>query len=149
SSRASCRSSSCSSTVRSPVTPGSGRRSATSGCADRRPIRAVGSWARTAGSPPSRSCARAAGGRPDVAVTNGSNGAITGGLYDAIVIGGGHNGLVTAAYLGKAGLRTIVLERRGSLGGAAGTTELAPGVRVPTLAHTVGRLRPSVVRELE
>ncbi|HEV7605328.1 MAG TPA: NAD(P)/FAD-dependent oxidoreductase [Candidatus Limnocylindrales bacterium] len=69
--------------------------------------------------------------------------------YDAIVIGGGHNGLVTAAYLGKAGLRTVVLERQGRLGGAVGTTELAPGAHVPTLAHTVGRLRPSVVRDLE
>ncbi|MEO8438334.1 MAG: NAD(P)/FAD-dependent oxidoreductase [Chloroflexota bacterium] len=69
--------------------------------------------------------------------------------YDAIVIGGGHNGLVTAAYLGKAGLRTVVLERRETLGGAVGTSELAPGARVPTLAHTVGRLRPSVVRDLD
>ena len=69
--------------------------------------------------------------------------------YDAIVIGGGHNGLVTAAYLGVAGLRTVVLERRETLGGAAGTSELAPGARVPTLAHTVGRLRPSVVRDLD
>ena len=69
--------------------------------------------------------------------------------YDAIVIGGGHNGLVTAAYLGLAGLRTVVLERRETLGGAAGTSELAPGARVPTLAHTVGRLRPSVVRDLD
>jgi phytoene dehydrogenase-like protein len=69
--------------------------------------------------------------------------------YDAIVVGGGHNGLVTAAYLGKAGLRTVVLERRETLGGAAGTSELAPGARVPTLAHTVGRLRPSVVRDLD
>jgi len=68
--------------------------------------------------------------------------------YDAIVIGGGHNGLVTAAYLGRAGLRTVVLERREAVGGAAATSELAPGARVPTLAHTVGRLRPSVVREL-
>ena len=69
--------------------------------------------------------------------------------YEAIVIGGGHNGLVTAAYLGRAGLRTVVLERRNVLGGAAATSELAPGARVPTLAHTVGRLRPSVVRELD
>jgi phytoene dehydrogenase-like protein len=68
--------------------------------------------------------------------------------YDAVVIGGGHNGLVTAAYLARAGLSTVVLERRSDVGGAAGTTELAPGARVPTLAHTVGRLRPSVWREL-
>ena len=68
--------------------------------------------------------------------------------YDAIVVGGGHNGLVTAAYLGKAGLRTLVLERRETTGGAAETSQLAPGVRVPTLAHTVGRLRPSIVRDL-
>jgi len=69
--------------------------------------------------------------------------------YDAVVIGGGHNGLVAAAYLGKAGLRTVVLERRPTVGGAAATSELAPGARVPTLAHTVGRLRPSVVRDLD
>src|SRR3954464_13464601 len=69
--------------------------------------------------------------------------------YDAIVVGGGHNALVTAAYLGKAGLRTVVLERRETVGGAIGTTELAPGARVPTLAHPVGRLRPSVVRDLD
>ena len=69
--------------------------------------------------------------------------------YDAVVIGGGHNGLVAAAYLGKAGLRTLVLERRKTVGGAAATSELAPGVWVPTLAHTVGRLRPSVVRDLD
>ena len=68
--------------------------------------------------------------------------------YDAIVVGAGHNGLVTAAYLGKAGLRTLLLERRETTGGAAETSQLAPGVRVPTLAHTVGRLRPSIVRDL-
>jgi phytoene dehydrogenase-like protein len=75
--------------------------------------------------------------------TDGANG------YDAVVIGGGHNGLVAATYLGKAGLRTVVLERRETLGGATITSELAPGIRVPTLAHTVGRLRPSVVRDLD
>ena len=68
--------------------------------------------------------------------------------YDAVVIGGGHNALVTAAYLARAGRRVIVLERRDRIGGAAETAELG-GVRVPRLAHTVGRLRPSVVRDLD
>ena len=71
------------------------------------------------------------------------------GRWDAVVVGGGHNALITAAYLARAGLRTLVLERRDRIGGAADTTELAPGVRGPTLAHTVGRLRASVVRELD
>jgi phytoene dehydrogenase-like protein len=77
-----------------------------------------------------------------------STGADPGGDWDAVVIGGGHNGLVTAAYLGRAGWRVLVLERRARPGGAVETSEVAPGFRVPTLAHTVGRLRPSVVREL-
>ena len=68
--------------------------------------------------------------------------------WDAVVIGGGHNALVTAAYLAKGGMRTIVLERRDHVGGAAETTQLAKGIRVPTLAHTVGRLRPSVQKDL-
>ena len=68
--------------------------------------------------------------------------------YDAIVVGGGHNALVTAAYLAKAGKRVIVLERRGHVGGAAETGELG-GVRVPRLADTVGRLRPSVAKDLD
>jgi phytoene dehydrogenase-like protein len=69
--------------------------------------------------------------------------------WDAIVIGAGHNGLVTAAYLAKAGLRTLVLERRDRPGGIADTVELAPGARVPALLHTVGRLRPTVLRDLD
>jgi phytoene dehydrogenase-like protein len=69
--------------------------------------------------------------------------------WDAVVIGGGHNGLVAAAYLANGGLRTLVLERRERLGGAADTSDLGPGLRVPTLAHTVGRLRPSVQRDLD
>jgi len=67
--------------------------------------------------------------------------------YDAVVVGGGHNGLVTAAYLARAGRRVLVLERRDHVGGAAETGQL-DGVRVPRLADTVGRLRPSVVRDL-
>jgi phytoene dehydrogenase-like protein len=70
------------------------------------------------------------------------------GPWDAIVVGGGHNALVCAAYLGRAGLRTIVLEARDAVGGALATTELVPGVRVPTYAHTVGRLRGSIARDL-
>lgn len=68
--------------------------------------------------------------------------------YDAIVIGGGHNGLVTAAYLAKAGRRVIVLERREKVGGILDTVEIAPGVRAPGVAHTVGRLRRSVIEDL-
>ena len=68
--------------------------------------------------------------------------------YDAIVVGAGHNGLVCAAYLARAGLRTIVLERRERVGGAAETNELLPGVRVPRLAHTCGRIRPQVAKDL-
>ena len=70
------------------------------------------------------------------------------GRWDAIVVGGGHNGLVCSAYLARAGLRTLLLEQRDAVGGAVGTTEIAPSARVPTLAHTVGRLAPTVAREL-
>ena len=52
--------------------------------------------------------------------------------YDAIVIGGGHNGLVTAAYLAKAGQRVLLLERRATLGGAAATEEIFPGFKIDT-----------------
>ena len=69
--------------------------------------------------------------------------------YDAIVLGAGHNGLVAAAYLARAGRSVLVLERRDRVGGTADTAELAPGVRGPAVAHTVGRLRPSIARELD
>jgi phytoene dehydrogenase-like protein len=68
--------------------------------------------------------------------------------WDAIVVGGGHNGLVCAAYLAQGGLRTLLLEQREHVGGALDTTALAPGARLPLLAHTVGRLAPHVVHEL-
>src|SRR5918999_1612480 len=69
--------------------------------------------------------------------------------YDAVVIGGGHNGLVAAAYLGKAGLRVLVLERRHVLGGAAVTEEVFPGFRFSVASYVVSLLRPEIIRELD
>ena len=72
--------------------------------------------------------------------------------YDAIVIGGGHNGLVSAAYLARSGARTLVLESRATLGGAA-TTEApwadAPHLRVTRLSYVMSLMPPTIVRELE
>jgi phytoene dehydrogenase-like protein len=69
--------------------------------------------------------------------------------YDVVLIGAGHNGLTAAAYLARAGRRVLVLEARDRVGGAAVTGEIGRGARVPTLAHTVGRLRPSIARDLD
>ena len=69
--------------------------------------------------------------------------------YDAIVVGGGHNGLVNAAYLAKAGLRTLVLERRHVVGGAAITEELRPGFSFTTFSYALSLFRPDIVQELD
>jgi phytoene dehydrogenase-like protein len=68
--------------------------------------------------------------------------------HDAIIIGGGHNGLVCAAYLGMAGLKVKVLERRAVVGGAAVTEEFHPGFRNSIAAYTVSLLNPKVIRDL-
>ncbi len=69
--------------------------------------------------------------------------------YDAIVIGAGHSGLVAAAYLARAGLRTLVLERRPVVGGAAVTEEVFPGFRFSVFSYVVSLLRPEIIRELD
>src|SRR5207237_35670 len=69
--------------------------------------------------------------------------------YDVIVIGAGHNGLTAAAYLGGAGLSTLVLERRDIVGGCCVTEEIAPGCRASTTSYIASMLRPEVIRDLE
>ena len=68
---------------------------------------------------------------------------------DIVIIGGGHNGLITAFYLAKAGYKPLVLERNAQVGGAAVTDEFHPGFRCSTLSHTAGPLLPSIVRDMQ
>ena len=69
-------------------------------------------------------------------------------IYDAIVVGAGHNGLTAAAYLGAAGLSTLVLERRGVVGGCCVTEEIAPGSRASITSYIASMLRPEVISDL-
>ena len=69
--------------------------------------------------------------------------------YDVVVIGGGHNGLINAAYLAKAGKKVLVLERRYVLGGAAVTEEVFPGFKFSVASYVVSLLRPEIIRELD
>ena len=69
--------------------------------------------------------------------------------YDAIVIGAGHNGMVNGAYLAKAGLKTLILERRPNVGGAAITEELQPGFWFTTFSYALSLLRPEIIHDLE
>jgi len=73
--------------------------------------------------------------------------------YDVIIIGAGHNGLTTAAYLAKAGRKVLMLERRDIVGGCAVTeevdSELAPGCRVSTASYIASMLRPTIIKDLK
>ncbi|XP_071792921.1 pyridine nucleotide-disulfide oxidoreductase domain-containing protein 2-like [Asterias amurensis] len=83
---------------------------------------------------------RAAGGSPEEALTK---------EYDAIIIGAGHNGLTASAYLQKAGLKTLVLERRHVIGGAAVTEEIVPGFKFSRCSYVLSLLRPDIYKDLE
>src|SRR6185295_11275289 len=70
-------------------------------------------------------------------------------IYDAVIVGGGHNGLTCAAYLARAGKRVLVLERRERVGGAALTEEVFPGFRFSVYSYVVSLLRPEIIRDLD
>jgi len=81
-------------------------------------------------------------------MTSGQRSASGTPIYDAIVVGGGHNGLTAAAYLARAGLTVLVLERREIVGGCCVTEEIAPGCRVSTTSYIASMLRPEVIQDL-
>src|SRR5574342_941985 len=70
-------------------------------------------------------------------------------IYDAIIIGAGHNGLVNAAYLARAGKKVLVLERRHLVGGASVTEEIFPGFKFSVFSYVVSLFRPEIIRDLE
>src|ERR1700675_4174345 len=69
-------------------------------------------------------------------------------IYDAVIIGAGHNGLTAAAYLARAGYSTVVLERRDMIGGCCVTEQIAPGCHASTTSYIASMLRPEVIRDL-
>ena len=69
--------------------------------------------------------------------------------YDSLIVGGGHNGLVAAFYLARAGMRPLVLERRDIVGGACVTEEFAPGYRASTGAYVLSMLRPAIWTDMQ
>lgn len=82
------------------------------------------------------------------ATTAGSTSILKNQKWDALVIGGGHNGLTAAAYLARGGLSVAVLERRHVLGGAAVTEELIPGFKFSRCSYLQSLLRPSVIKSV-
>ena len=70
-------------------------------------------------------------------------------FFDAVIVGGGHNGLVCSYYLAKAGLKVKILERRNIVGGAAVTEEFHPGFKNSTASYTVSLLNPDVIKDMD
>src|SRR5204863_2080687 len=105
---------------------------------------------RTATAPPACSSrARAIGSHAGQSAVILQQSAIGVMRYNAIVIGGGHNGLTAAAYLARAGRKVLVLERRHLVGGAAVTEEIFPGFKFSVCSYVVSLLRPEIIRDLD